>query len=231
MRHRVMGRKLNRTSAHRRAMRRNLVQSLFEHGRIRTTIPKAKEVRAMAEKLVTLALDGSLAARQLAESILTDRSIIPKEHQADYDRLSDAKREKALRMRSGRRYRENRARGGMKFTAESLIRKLFVEIAPRMKRRIEKVGSAGGYTRIIKLSDRRIGDATQLAFLELVAEDDAPRTRNKSKTQRKRRAQVKYNVYAGKPRAPRQRRKSAKADIGANVADAPAPQSAESGQD
>ncbi len=59
MRHKVAGRRLNRTTAHRIAMERNLVQSLIEHGRVRTTIPKAKEVRRLAEKLVTLAIDNN----------------------------------------------------------------------------------------------------------------------------------------------------------------------------
>ena len=53
--HMIRGRQLSRDTEHRIAMRRNLVQSLFEHGKVRTTYPKAKEVRAMAEKLITLA--------------------------------------------------------------------------------------------------------------------------------------------------------------------------------
>lgn len=55
MRHRKAGRKLNRTSAHREAMLRNLVSNLFEHGRIITTVPKAKEARRLAEQCITLA--------------------------------------------------------------------------------------------------------------------------------------------------------------------------------
>lgn len=110
MRHRVRGRKLNRTASHRVALRRNLVQSLFEHGEIRTTVVKAKEVRAMAERLVTLAIDGSLAARQRAEAIMQDRAVIPKENQEEYDRMTDAKRDKVLRSRSGRRYRSSTTR-------------------------------------------------------------------------------------------------------------------------
>ena len=99
MRHRVRGRRLNRTMSHRVALRRNLVQSLFEHGEVRTTVVKAKEVRSMAEKLVTLAIKGTLADRQRAEALLQDRAIIPKENREEYDGLSDAKRDKALRSR------------------------------------------------------------------------------------------------------------------------------------
>ena len=218
MRHRVRGRKLARTSAHRLALRRNLVQSLFEHGELRTTVVKAKEVRAMAERMITLAIDGGLAARQRVEALLLDRAIIPSEHQEDYDKMSDAKRLKTLRARSGRRYRANTTRPGLKFTAESVINKLFKDIGPRMKKRNETLKSGGGYTRIIKLADRRLGDGGQLAILQLVGDDDKPRSKNKDKTERKRRARVKYTVYAGKPR-PHGRRRSGKAAAKAETAE------------
>jgi large subunit ribosomal protein L17 len=214
MRHAVSGRKLNRTGEHRLAMRRNLVQSLFEHGEIRTTIPKAKDVRGFAERLVTLAIDGSLASRQRAIALLNDRAIIAKDHQEDYDKMSDAKRHQVLRARSGRRHRSATTKPGVKFTAESVIHKLFTDIGPKMKKRAEKVG-AGGYTRIIKLADRRLGDGTQLAILQLVSTDDKPRAKSSDKTERKRRARVKYAFYAGKPlqrRAARRGSKAAKAE-------------------
>lgn len=66
MRHRKKGMKLGRTKAHRLAMTRNLVTSLFEHGRVETTLAKAKGVRPTAEKLVTLAKRGDLHARRQA---------------------------------------------------------------------------------------------------------------------------------------------------------------------
>ncbi len=210
MRHRVRGRKLSRTNKHRLALRRNLVQSLIEHGEVRTTLVKAKEVRGFAEKLITLALEGTLAARQRAESLLTDRAIIPKESREEYDKLSDAKRAKVLRSRSGRRWRANTARPGLKFTAESLIHRLFGDVATRMKKRNEALRCSGGYTRIIKLADRRLGDAGPLAILQLVKDDEKPRPRNKDKTERKRRARVKYTVYAGKARPHGRRRAAAK---------------------
>ncbi|MHC4271832.1 MAG: 50S ribosomal protein L17 [Planctomycetota bacterium] len=75
MRHRVAGRKLNRTSSHRVAMRRNLVASLFEHETISTTMEKAKEVKPFAEKLITLAKKGTLAARRQVVSLLGNRDI------------------------------------------------------------------------------------------------------------------------------------------------------------
>ncbi|HLR18148.1 MAG TPA: 50S ribosomal protein L17 [Alcanivoracaceae bacterium] len=66
MRHRKSGRKLNRTSAHRDAMFRNMATSLFEHGAIKTTLPKAKELRRVAEPLITLAKNDTVANRRLA---------------------------------------------------------------------------------------------------------------------------------------------------------------------
>jgi len=208
MRHGVSGRKLNRTTAHRLAMLRNMAQSLFEHGEIRTTIPKAKEVRRFAERLITLGIDGSLAARQRAIAVLGDRSIIPAEHRADYDKLSDAKREKVRVARSGRRYRSSTVRPGVKFTAESVIHRLFSKIGPQMKRRNERIGAAGGYTRIIRLADRRLGDGGQLAIVQLIDENDKGRPAASDRTERKRRAKTKYLFYAGKPHRTQRRRGS-----------------------
>jgi large subunit ribosomal protein L17 len=76
MRHRIAGRKLGRDSEHRIAMRRNLAASLFEHERVSTTLEKAKEVRKFAEKLISLAKKGDLAARRRAISMLGNRDII-----------------------------------------------------------------------------------------------------------------------------------------------------------
>ena len=66
MRHRKSGRHLNRTSSHRKAMFKNMANSLFEHELIRTTLPKAKELRRVAEPLITLAKEDSVANRRLA---------------------------------------------------------------------------------------------------------------------------------------------------------------------
>ena len=73
--HRMFGRQLSVDSEHRKAIRRNLVQSLFEHGKVRTTHPKAKEVKAMAEKLITLARTNTITARRRATAILNDRRL------------------------------------------------------------------------------------------------------------------------------------------------------------
>ncbi len=76
MRHRVAGRQLSRNTSHRIALRRNMVASLFEHETISTTIQKAKEIRSLAEKLITLAKKGTLAARKQAISLIGNRDII-----------------------------------------------------------------------------------------------------------------------------------------------------------
>lgn len=78
MRHRKAGRKLNRTSSHRQAMFRNMASSLFEHEAIRTTLPKAKELRRVAEPLITLAKEDSVANRRTAFSRLRDRDVVQK---------------------------------------------------------------------------------------------------------------------------------------------------------
>ncbi|NOR51775.1 MAG: 50S ribosomal protein L17 [Gammaproteobacteria bacterium] len=74
MRHRKSGRQLNRNSSHRKAMFSNMANSLIEHGIIKTTLPKAKELRRIAEPLITMAKDDSVANRRLAFSRLRDKA-------------------------------------------------------------------------------------------------------------------------------------------------------------
>ncbi|MDG2148984.1 MAG: 50S ribosomal protein L17 [Planctomycetota bacterium] len=76
MRHRVRGRRLNRSSSHRRALSRNLVSALFRHGRVVTTAPKAKEYRGMAEKLITLAKEHNLHRVRRAVQMLGDKDAV-----------------------------------------------------------------------------------------------------------------------------------------------------------
>lgn len=78
MRHRLSNRKLNRTTSHRLAMLRNMANSLLRHEVIRTTLPKAKELRRVAEPLITLGKNASLANRRLAFDRLRDREIVVK---------------------------------------------------------------------------------------------------------------------------------------------------------
>lgn len=78
MRHRVQGRKLGRTPPHRRALLRNLCTSLFEHERITTTVEKAKEVRPLAEKMITLGKKETLHARRQAAGFLLKAAAVKK---------------------------------------------------------------------------------------------------------------------------------------------------------
>jgi large subunit ribosomal protein L17 len=78
MRHRQSGRKLNRNSSHRTAMFRNMASSLMEHEVIKTTLPKAKELRRVAEPLITMAKNDSVAKRRVAFSRLRNRDVVTK---------------------------------------------------------------------------------------------------------------------------------------------------------
>ncbi len=116
MRHQNKTAKLGRTAEHRKALLANQVCSLIEHQRIKTTLAKAKAVRPLAEKIVTLGKNGSLHARRNALSILRQKTA---------------------------------------------VKKLFDEIAPRSTDR------KGGYTRIVKLGQRK-SDSASMAFIEWV---------------------------------------------------------------
>lgn len=78
MRHRKSGRKLNRNSSHRQAMFKNMASSLFKHELIKTTLPKAKELRRVAEPLITMAGDDTVAKRRLAFARLRDKEAVGK---------------------------------------------------------------------------------------------------------------------------------------------------------
>ena len=89
MRHRKSGRRLNRDSAHRKAMFANMASALIKHEQIKTTLPKAKELRPVVEKLVTLAKRGDLHARRLAYARLQDHAMIAKLFDVVAERYKD----------------------------------------------------------------------------------------------------------------------------------------------
>lgn len=194
MRHRVALRKLNRTKEHREALRRNMAQSLFEHGQIRTTLTKAKDLRPWVERVITLARKargGSVPAWQRLRSILGDRAVIPKDNQDEYEGMSDAQRNRVLRSRSGRRYRLGQPRGGQKFTAMSIVHHLVNNVAGKFDDR------PGGYTRVVKLGRTRRPDGTSMAVLQLVGEEEAPGTVTRpEKSARARRVEKRYAAAA-----------------------------------
>jgi large subunit ribosomal protein L17 len=78
MRHRKSGRKFNMNSSHRKALFSNMVSSLFKHELIKTTLPKAKELRSYAEPLITLSKEDSVSKRRLAFARLRDRDVVTK---------------------------------------------------------------------------------------------------------------------------------------------------------
>jgi len=151
-------------------MRRNLAQSLFQFGQVKTTLIKAKEVRPFVEKLITLARRNTLASRQRLFRLLGDRASIGREDQEKYDAMSRAQQRRVLVSRSGRRHRTGTVpasynKSKFPFVAKGIVHQLITEVAPRFKDR------PGGYTRIIRLAERRIGDDSDLALLQLVGEE------------------------------------------------------------
>ena len=104
MRHKMGGRKLGRTSAHRIAMLRNMAASLIKHEQITTTLPKAKELRPVAEKLITLGKRGTLHARRQAYAQLRDDTIVNKLFTALADRYKTRAGGYARVLKAGMRY-------------------------------------------------------------------------------------------------------------------------------
>ncbi len=90
MRHRKSGRKLGRTSAHRKALMRNMVTSLLDHERIETTDAKAKELRGLADRMITLGKRGDLHARRQALSVIRSKEVTAKL----FDELAERVRER-----------------------------------------------------------------------------------------------------------------------------------------
>ncbi len=104
MRHRISGRKLNRTSSHRKAMFSNMAVSLLTHEQITTTLPKAKELRRVADKIITLGKRGNLHSRRRAFSILRDDVAVKKLFGSLAERYKDRNGGYTRVIRSGHRY-------------------------------------------------------------------------------------------------------------------------------
>ena len=107
MRHRVAGTKLGRTPAHRNAMFKNMVTSLILNDRIETTLPKAKELRRWADKMITIAKKNSVHARRQAMMILKDRTAMQKLFSTLVDRYKDRKGGYTRIMKLGNRHGDN----------------------------------------------------------------------------------------------------------------------------
>ncbi len=104
MRHRKNGRKLNRTSSHRKAMFRNMVASLLKHEQIKTTLPKAKELKPLVDKMITLGKRGDLHARRQAISYLQDEKIVRKLFDVLPERYKERAGGDSRVLRAGYRY-------------------------------------------------------------------------------------------------------------------------------
>ncbi|MBX3324176.1 MAG: 50S ribosomal protein L17 [Phycisphaeraceae bacterium] len=199
MRHRKAGLKLNRTTAHRQAMLRNMAASLFEHGQITTTLPKAKALQPFVEKIVTRARKNDLHSRRLVESMLGgDRNAFAWSYLAK--NASDADREAVEEKRDfvegffdiPASDKVERNRYGELRKAPKLINHIFTNVAPRFEDR------AGGYTRIIKLGQHRLGDAAPLVVIQFVGNEDGPEIGGRPSTRR--RQADRRTAYAAKLR-------------------------------
>ncbi|MBR46942.1 MAG: 50S ribosomal protein L17 [Rhodospirillaceae bacterium] len=104
MRHRNSGRKLNRTSSHRKAMFRNMATALLKHEQIKTTLPKAKELRPVVERMITLGKRGNLHARRQALSYLRDEKIVSKLFEDLAERYGDRQGGYTRVLKAGFRY-------------------------------------------------------------------------------------------------------------------------------
>lgn len=186
MRHRKAGYKLNRTSAHRQAMLRNMAASLFEHGQITTTIPKAKALQPFVEKIVTKAKRGDLHARRQVIAMLgRDRQAFAWSYIA-----KNATEDERAKVESQREFTQGffdipdadqveRNRYGELRKAPRLVRHIFENVAPRFADR------AGGYTRIVKLGRHRLGDAAELCVIQFVGNEEGPEIGGRPSTRRR----------------------------------------------
>lgn len=130
--------KLNRTSSHRRCMFANMLKSLITNERIETTVPKAKQLRRYADRMITLAKRNTLATKRqaIAEMMIRFNTLTPQEARAAKNGDTSS-------------YNDDR----------EVINKLFGDLGPRFASR------NGGYTRIVK-NRRRIGDNAETCFIE-----------------------------------------------------------------
>lgn len=186
MRHQRAGYRLGRTTAHRASTLRNIASGLFEHGQVTTTIPKAKAVQPLVEKIITLAKRGDLAARRNVISKLGgDRHgfdwLYVGKHATDKEKQSVSD----LRDRASKFFNVpesstvERNRYGELRKAPSLVKHIFDNVAPRFKDR------AGGYTRIVKLGRHRIGDGTELCVIQFVGAEEGPEIGGRPSTRRR----------------------------------------------
>lgn len=165
-------RKLNMENDQRLAALRNLVTSLLWHGRIETTLARAKETRKIAEKLITLAVREYANDLKVVKKVADGDAKVKKEFTNDspsklaarrrilkfvYD-IPEPKKEKESKFNYKKRTAE---------VNHPVVEKMFREYGPKYYKRAQDLGTGGGYTRIIKKGPRR-GDAAEVVIIELV---------------------------------------------------------------
>ena len=156
--------KLSKPSDQRKALLRGLTTSLIWHGRIETTEARAKEVRSIAEKIITKAIhqyDKTVKVTKNGEEFENDspsKLAARRQIMAYLYDIPEEKKEKESK------YEYNQRTKDVKY---AVVEKLFREIAPKYAKRAKELGQGGGYTRIIKKGPRR-GDAAEVVILELV---------------------------------------------------------------
>jgi large subunit ribosomal protein L17 len=165
-------RKLNQQQDQRQATLRNLVSSLLWHGRIETTLARAKETRRIAEKLITIAVKEHANTVKVVKEVADGDEKLKKEVTIDAPSKLAARRrlmqylydipESKKDDESKFDYRKRTAN-----ISNPLVEKMFREYGPKYDKRAKDLGQGGGYTRIIKKGPRR-GDAAEVVILELV---------------------------------------------------------------
>jgi len=186
MRHGRAGYRLGRTTAHRASTLRNLAVGLFEHGQIVTTIPRAKAVKPMVEKIITAAKTGNLAARRaIIAKLGRDRMIFewlflskkPTEQETEFVAKMRDQRSQFFDLPASSEVERNRY--GELRKSPKVVKHIFDTVAPKFADR------AGGYTRIVKLGRHRIGDAGELCVLQLVGNESGADIGGKPSTRRR----------------------------------------------
>jgi large subunit ribosomal protein L17 len=145
MRHRKRGRKLGVSGSHRKAMGRNMIQALIDHERIVTTIEKAKQFQPLAEKVIHLSKTDTLNNMRRAVKLAGNRKL---ENAVTATETAGEGKDKVVKTRA---------------IASTTLQKLFKDVGPRNKDR------NGGYTRIVRMARRRVGDNANQCIFELVA--------------------------------------------------------------
>ena len=166
-------RKLGRTASQRKAMLRNLTTNLLWYGRIETTEAKAKEVRAIADKMITLAIREYDQTVEVEKEFYNEKKQIVKE--TFVNDLPSKLHARRLMMaylyeiKEAKNDDENKAdyKERTKDNKHPVVEKLFREYGPKYRARNQEKNCAGGYTRMYKLGPRR-GDAAEMVIVELV---------------------------------------------------------------